>query len=492
MPHIPMEYTVDLGNTINVTPLHTLFAMGDDNAHRFAFSVVQGGNPVDFSGCTVLATYTNFTPNGVTVNLEGKIEDGKAVALLSKACYTMEGRFALVVRIKNSVGTSAIFYGDGYMSRTTADTVIDGDYIIYDVNTLIEKIAEINEATDAANKATANANTSAQKANAAADTAITEAGNANKAAAAANTAAENWDSSFAADSAKLGGKSPGEYASAAEVSQLKSEMADYRTAKNLLDNSNFRDFIAQAGVFGQHGTETYVGDRWRAVNLESATASKNGLVMTTSVIAGHMYQVIPVTPGVPHTIAIKGVGNSVQLAAFGQGIDPLYGYIKDELSGIFVLNFTPTKDECMILIYPGHSESGGTATLEWAALYEGTYSAETLPPYVPNGYTAELAECQRYYVPIEDGTGVYGYSCGGGIIYVLVQLPQIMRLKNVSIVRGTTANIIINGSTVPVGNITEKVIRGKQLELQYAANDSIGVRKQFTGWISALGVSADL
>lgn len=230
MPHIPMEYTVDLGNTINVTPLHTLFAMGDDNAHRFAFNVVQGGNPVDLSGCTVLATYTNFTPNGVTVNLEGKIEDGKAVALLKKECYTMEGRFALVVRIKNSVGTSAIFYGDGYMCRTTADTVIDGNYIIYDVNTLLEKIAEINSATDAANKATANANTSAQNAKAAADTAITEAGNANKAAEAANTAAENWDSSYAADSAKLGGKSPAEYASAAEVSQLKNDIGDAWTS----------------------------------------------------------------------------------------------------------------------------------------------------------------------------------------------------------------------------------------------------------------------
>lgn len=176
MPHIPMDYTVDLGKTINVTPLHTLFAMGDDNAHRFAFSIVQDGKPVDLSGCTVLATYTNFNPHGVTVNLGGKIEDGKAVALLNKSCYTMEGRFAIVVRLKNSVGTSAIFYGDGYMSRTTADTVIDGDYIIYDVNTLLEKIAEINEATSSANAAAQNANTAANTANSSAQTADSAAG----------------------------------------------------------------------------------------------------------------------------------------------------------------------------------------------------------------------------------------------------------------------------------------------------------------------------
>lgn len=35
--------------------------------------------------------------------------------------------------------------------------------------------------------------------------------------------------------------------------------------------------------------------------------------------------------------------------------------------------------------------------LKWAALYEGAYTADTLPPYVPKGYAAELAECQRYY-----------------------------------------------------------------------------------------------
>ena len=29
----------------------------------------------------------------------------------------------------------------------------------------------------------------------------------------------------------------------------------------------------------------------------------------------------------------------------------------------------------------------------WAALYEGSYTAETLPPYIPKGYGVELMEC---------------------------------------------------------------------------------------------------
>lgn len=39
-------------------------------------------------------------------------------------------------------------------------------------------------------------------------------------------------------------------------------------------------------------------------------------------------------------------------------------------------------------------------TIVWAALYEGIYTADTLPPYVPKGFAAELAECRRYYVDL--------------------------------------------------------------------------------------------
>jgi hypothetical protein len=39
---------------------------------------------------------------------------------------------------------------------------------------------------------------------------------------------------------------------------------------------------------------------------------------------------------------------------------------------------------------------------EWMALYEGEYTAETLPEYQPKGYAAELQECRRYYLSFGD------------------------------------------------------------------------------------------
>lgn len=41
------------------------------------------------------------------------------------------------------------------------------------------------------------------------------------------------------------------------------------------------------------------------------------------------------------------------------------------------------------------TSSGGV--IAWAALYEGTYTEQTMPEYHPKGYGIEFAECWRYY-----------------------------------------------------------------------------------------------
>ena len=50
--------------------------------------------------------------------------------------------------------------------------------------------------------------------------------------------------------------------------------------------------------------------------------------------------------------------------------------------------------------------------VEWAAIYEGEYTAENLPPYVPKGYAVELAECMRYYRLLKIGGAVNGNYIG--------------------------------------------------------------------------------
>ena len=67
--------------------------------------------------------------------------------------------------------------------------------------------------------------------------------------------------------------------------------------------------------------------------------------------------------------------------------------------GIYCATFTVPDgaDAVELRFYPSYTDNGGTGDIFWAALYEGTYTADTLPPYVPKGYAAEMMECQRYY-----------------------------------------------------------------------------------------------
>ena len=187
MPQILMPYTVHLDHTLRVTPLNTLFAKGDSAAHRFELTILRAGVQEDLSGCTVMCKFYRMADSTV-VSVPGNVEGGKAVVALSAACYDYIGRFALTISIQNGDEETTVFYGDGYMHGQRADTAISGEYIIYDIDTLIEKIAEIDAATQAANTATENANTAASNANTARDAANTAASTANTAATNANTA----------------------------------------------------------------------------------------------------------------------------------------------------------------------------------------------------------------------------------------------------------------------------------------------------------------
>lgn len=462
MPQILMPFTVHLDHTLRVTPLNTLFAKGDSAAHRFELTILRAGVPEDLTGCKVVCKFYHMAESAF-VDVNGTIEDGKAIAVLNKACYDYIGRFVLAIAIKKGEDETTVFYGDGYMHGQRADTAISGEYIIYDINTLLEKISEIDAATQAANTATSNANTATANANTARDAANTAASTANTAATNANTAKDTANAAAAkidamtvsatpvstgtataalstvdghyhlalglpkgdtgatpqisvqvqtgasgseasvsvsgtaeepvihltiprgdvgaienltingkpvesgtitltaadvgalaedgtaADSSKLGGKAP-EY---------------YIQPRNLLDNSDFTNLVAQAGIGGNHGAVAYAADRWI---LDSGTVSYDAGVGLT--LNGTISQKLESQPAGQTSAFVCMVSGEASIS-YADGAVTI-------------------------------TSSGGV--IKWAALYEGSYTADTLPPYVPKGYAAELAECQRYYVKIKSGT----------------------------------------------------------------------------------------
>ena len=147
--------------------------------------------------------------------------------------------------------------------------------------------------------------------------------------------------------------------------------------RNLLDNSDFRNPVNQRGASSYTGN-VYTIDRW-ALWWDGTT---NGKL----------------------TINDDGITVTQWLFQNLENVDPdkEYTFAVSTANGLHVVSGKPSEsatDGVISIIVNGYVQvnvhNGGK--LYWAALYEGAYTADTLPPYVPKGYGAELAECRRYY-----------------------------------------------------------------------------------------------
>lgn len=158
------------------------------------------------------------------------------------------------------------------------------------------------------------------------------------------------------------------------------------TVRNLLDNSDFTNPINQRGATSYTGnahSNTYTIDRWFFPWQEGASLTVgNGYIQKS----GHAFvQILPdVDPTKVYTGAIcladgtKHVHSGTMGNGFGEWNSSLWVGLSSE-EYVFEIGVNITQP------------------IIWAALYEGEYTAETLPEYQPKGYAAEFAECRRYY-----------------------------------------------------------------------------------------------
>lgn len=224
----------------------------------------------------------------------------------------------------------------------------------------------------------------------------------------------------AADSAKLDGKDSVYY------------RKKFSHPRNLLDNSDFRNPVNQRGettYYGAGDRDVYTIDRW----LFSWQA---GAVLTVG--KGYIQK-----NNLPLIQRLKNIdlNKTYTLAlCFANGDKRVY-------SGTFANHFGDfdnfiwggmTGDVPQVRIAPPVVDP-----LAWTALYEGEYTADNLPPYVPKGYAAELVECKRYAKMIQgDMVGmVHGYAAGKGYGTIITDgkmriAPSIADPSTVKIING--------------------------------------------------------
>ena len=164
-----------------------------------------------------------------------------------------------------------------------------------------------------------------------------------------------------------------------------------RAAHNLLDNSDFRNPVNQRGITSQVGGG-YGLDRWRADGSGTISVGSTGVSLTNlsfrqtvSLKAGTYTLAFHLSDGTTLRYIFKFDGSSTL-----NTIDSSW----NETTGAYINYYKHSTGVVMVQIVVAE---GYTKIVEWAALYEGSYDASTLPAYQPKGYAAELAECQRYY-----------------------------------------------------------------------------------------------
>lgn len=171
----------------------------------------------------------------------------------------------------------------------------------------------------------------------------------------------------------LGGNAPSHYATVSQMTKA--------APRNLLDNSDFTNPVNQRGLTS-YTDIGYTIDRWRTYSSGETVTVQNGYISKT--------------------------GNLLQYVS---GLDPNKIYtaavcLNDGTIDVFSRVLSSGIGGWGSLLYAAYTETTGLTSfrltsnavdVKWVALYEGEYTAETLPEYQPKGYGVELAECQRYY-----------------------------------------------------------------------------------------------
>ena len=183
----------------------------------------------------------------------------------------------------------------------------------------------------------------------------------------------------------------GQILNAANLEKMENGIIAGQGAHNLLDNSDFRNPVNQSGKTSWADWNNYTVDRWifRNNNVQEASVGASGMSITTGSKEIYFEQsfdklAMQFYIGKPLTLVFST--NEGLLIKKWTVVDGSYS--RDPI-GNFQMTIGCLTNFWIDLVVPANK----TINIYWAALYEGSYTAETLPPYVPKGKRVEMLNC---------------------------------------------------------------------------------------------------
>lgn len=194
----------------------------------------------------------------------------------------------------------------------------------------------------------------------------------------------------------------GQIVTADHLNHMENGIIAAQKPRNLLDNSDFANPVNQRGASSYSGW-VYGIDRWTAIGPYVNVSLGSGITVTITASSTIQYgqylsdEAWNRLKGKPFTFALCTSDGAIHIAT-GTMTSGSELYDSPQIaigSSGFKMNLYKDQNARPMVRIFAFGES--TITILWAALYEGAYTADTLPTYVPKGYAAELLECLRYY-----------------------------------------------------------------------------------------------
>ena len=265
----------------------------------------------------------------------------------------------------------------------------------------------------------------------------------------------------------------------------------YIQPRNLLDNSDFTNPVNQRGQTSYTGAG-YTIDRWKQTKSDVLTAINSGYIEISHTYTDGrraLEQIIPNNHiGETLTVAVcdAETGNVYCKSVIVPEVNDSNQYLSSANFGSHSVRLALLSDgQLSYQIMIGKSD---IAKVRWVALYEGEYTADTLPPYVPKGYGAELAECQRYY--LHDVSRCTGQATST-VLYGLMPTPVQMRTTP-SVTNLTLGTVRVNTKTITASSVsaTKVIDSGVRMSISYESTSGVS---DFIGvWVGSCSLSADL